>query len=79
MSKNSLHARADTAGTLALSGARLAYRVDGDGPAVVLVHGFGLDMRMWDPQVPALASGFSVVRYDCRGFGASGPFDPAVR
>ncbi len=21
---------------------------------------------------------FRVVRYDCRGFGASGPFDPAV-
>ena len=59
-------------------GASLAYEVAGDGPAVVLVHGFGLDMRMWDPQVPALASSFRVVRYDCRGFGASGPFDPAV-
>ena len=59
-------------------GARLAYEVAGTGPAMVLIHGFGLDMRMWDPQVGALASGFRVVRYDCRGFGASGPFDPAV-
>ena len=59
-------------------GAQLAYEVAGDGPAVVLIHGFGLDMRMWDPQVRALAAGFRVVRYDCRGFGASGPLDPAV-
>ena len=59
-------------------GARLMYEVAGDGPAVVLIHGFGLDMRMWDPQVGPLADRFLVVRYDCRGFGASGPFDPAV-
>ena len=58
-------------------GARLAYEVTGDGAPVVLVHGFGLDMRMWDPQVEQLAGRFRVVRYDCRGFGASGPFDPA--
>jgi 3-oxoadipate enol-lactonase len=59
-------------------GAQLAYEVAGDGPAVVLIHGFGLDMRMWDPQVGPLTDRFRVVRYDCRGFGASGPFDPAV-
>ena len=69
---------ASTAGVLALPGARLAYQVTGDGPAVVLVHGFGLDMRMWDPQVADLAARFRVLRYDCRGFGASGPFDPAI-
>jgi 3-oxoadipate enol-lactonase len=59
-------------------GARLVYEVAGDGPAVVLIHGFGLDMRMWNPQIGPLADRFRVVRYDCRGFGASGPFDPAV-
>jgi 3-oxoadipate enol-lactonase len=59
-------------------GAQLAYEVAGNGPAVVLIHGFGLDMRMWDPQVGALSARFRVVRYDCRGFGASGPLDPAV-
>jgi len=67
-----------TTSTLTLPGARLAYEVAGDGPPVVLVHGFGLDLRMWDPQVEPLAARFRVVRYDCRGFGASGPFDPAV-
>ncbi len=69
---------APTAGVLVLPGARLAYEVTGEGPAVVLVHGFGLDMRMWDAQVRHLAGSFRVVRYDCRGFGSSGPFDPAA-
>lgn len=67
-----------TTEVLALPGARLAYDVTGEGQAVVFVHGFGLDMRMWDPQVAHLAPRFRVLRYDCRGFGASGPFDPAV-
>lgn len=67
-----------TAGVLVLPGARLAYEVTGEGPAVVLVHGFGLDMRMWDAQVGHLAGSSRVVRYDCRGFGASGPFDPGA-
>src|SRR5580704_4355965 len=67
-----------TAGVLVLPGARLAYEVTGAGAPVLLVHGFGLDMRMWDPQVEHLAGRFRVVRYDCRGFGASGPFDPAI-
>jgi 3-oxoadipate enol-lactonase len=69
--------RATTTGVLALPGARLAYEITGAGAPVLLVHGFGLDMRMWDPQVAHLAGRFRVVRYDCRGFGASGPFDPA--
>ena len=63
---------------LNLPGGRLAYQVAGHGPAVVLVHGFGLDLRMWDPQAEFLARRYRVIRYDCRGFGASGPFDPAV-
>jgi pimeloyl-ACP methyl ester carboxylesterase len=65
-------------GVLERPGARLVYEVAGDGPAVVLIHGFGLDMRMWDPQLDPLAARFRVVRYDCRGFGACGPFDPGV-
>ena len=70
--------RSSITGVLDRPGARLVYEVTGEGPAVVLIHGFGLDMRMWDPQVGPLAARSRVVRYDCRGFGASGPFDPAV-
>ena len=39
-------------------GARLVYEVSGQGPAVVLIHGFGLDMRMWDLQAEPLAARF---------------------
>jgi 3-oxoadipate enol-lactonase len=67
-----------TTAVLPLPGARLVYQDMGNGPAVVLIHGFGLDMRMWDPQAGRLAERYRVIRYDCRGFGASGPFDPAV-
>lgn len=63
---------------LAVPGANLVYQVAGEGPAVVLVHGFALDMRMWDPQVTELAQRYRVIRFDCRGFGASGPFDTAT-
>src|SRR5260370_9604659 len=68
----------DTTAALALPGARLVSERTGNGQVMVLVHGFGLDMRMWDAQVAPLAARFRGVRYDCRGFGASGPFDPAV-
>ncbi|MTV25669.1 alpha/beta fold hydrolase [Nitriliruptoraceae bacterium ZYF776] len=42
----------------------------GDGPTVVLVHGFPDTARLWDAVVPELA-GFRVVAYDVRGAGAS--------
>ncbi|MEV0032569.1 3-oxoadipate enol-lactonase [Nocardia sp. NPDC050793] len=53
-----------------------------DGPAMVLSGSLGSDLRMWDPQVPALLrAGFRVVRYDHRGHGSSpvptGPYSLA--
>jgi len=55
---------------LPVPGARLRYRDDGAGRAVVLVHGWTLDLDMWEPQA-ALAAHLRVVRYDRRGFGLS--------
>lgn len=54
-----------------LDGCRLRYERAGEGPALVCVHGYGLDRRMWDAQFEHLAGRYTVVRYDCRGFGES--------
>jgi len=47
-----------------------AYDLAGDGPAVVLVHGLGLDRHMWQWLAPDLA-GFRVLSYDLIGHGQS--------
>ncbi len=56
---------------LSVPGARLRYRDTGAGPAVLLIHGWTLDLEMWDAQVEALAESFRVIRLDRRGFGLS--------
>ncbi len=43
----------------------------GDGPAVVLIHGLGMNHAMWQWQVPALAPTFRVLTYDLIGHGES--------
>lgn len=48
-----------------------AYDVLGRGPAVVLVHGLGLNRRMWQWQLDALLPHFMVVQYDLVGHGDS--------
>lgn len=41
------------------------------GPPVILLHALGLDWRMWEPVMPALAQGHRVFAYDIRGHGAA--------
>jgi len=55
----------------ATEGARLRYRDEGRGPVVLLVHGWALDLQMWDALAAALCDEFRVVRMDRRGFGLS--------
>jgi 3-oxoadipate enol-lactonase len=61
-----------------VGGAQLAYRIDGHGPDLVLIHAGIADLRMWDPLAELLARRFRIVRYDMRGHGATtnpgGPF-----
>jgi non-heme chloroperoxidase len=50
----------------------LYYEDHGTGPAVVLLHGWPVDSRSWEPQLqPLLAAGYRVITYDRRGFGRS--------
>ena len=50
----------------------LYYEDHGSGPVVVLLHGWPLDSRSWEPQLhPLLAAGYRVITYDRRGFGRS--------
>lgn len=45
-------------------GARVAYRVAGTGPAIVLLHSLGLSHREWEPIVEPLSRRFRVVLPD---------------
>ncbi len=44
---------------------------DPEAPAVVLLHGFTSDLRMWAPHVGPLCDDYHVVTIDLRGHGAS--------
>jgi 3-oxoadipate enol-lactonase len=52
-----------------VNGQRLYFEDVGDGPAVVLGHGFLMDHEMFAPQVAALRDEHRVVTWDQRGFG----------
>lgn len=49
----------------------LSYRLDGDGPPIVLGHALGCSLGMWNEIAPALAGAGMIVRYDTRGHGRS--------
>jgi 3-oxoadipate enol-lactonase len=64
--------------TASVNGVTITYHDSGgDGPVVVLSHGYLMDSSMFDPQVAALAPQYRVITWDERGFGgtkATGPF-----
>ena len=50
----------------------IAYSDQGSGDVpIVLLHGFPLDKRMWEPQAEALSGEFRVIAPDLRGHGES--------
>lgn len=51
---------------------RLYYDVAGQGDTLILLHGYGMDRRMWDKVYKPLSKHYHVVRYDLRGYGLSG-------
>ncbi|WP_083253929.1 alpha/beta fold hydrolase [Pandoraea sp. ISTKB] len=57
--------------TIATNGAKIYVRVGGQGPAVVLLHGYGETGDMWAPLAAKLATNHTVVVPDLRGMGLS--------
>jgi len=58
-------------GRLDLPQASLYYRIAGQGPALVLLHGFPQTHAAWHRVAPLLADRFTVVVPDLRGYGRS--------
>ncbi len=61
----------ERAGYAPVNGTRLYYEVGGSGPALVFLHAFGCDRRLWDAQAAHFSRRYRVVRYDARGYGNS--------
>ena len=56
---------------LEVNGARLWFEEEGDGPAVLFIHGGLGDLRLWEPQAHALSNDFRCIRFDLRFWGRS--------
>lgn len=54
-----------------VDGVTLHYLTAGQGPAVVLLHGYTQTSRMWKPIIPTLAERFTVIAPDLPGIGDS--------
>jgi pimeloyl-ACP methyl ester carboxylesterase len=52
-----------------VEGARVRYIDKGEGPPVVLVHGFASSLENWDAVVPVLVKKHRVIAMDLKGFG----------
>jgi len=61
----------EKSGFIPVNGGRLYYEEAGEGTPLVLIHAGVANLRQWDPQVPALAEQYRVIRYDTRGWGRS--------
>lgn len=53
------------------SGAEINARISGDGPALLMLHGYPQSHVMWHRLAPVLARDFTVVACDLRGYGDS--------
>ena len=60
-----------TSGSVQVGSAKIAYRVQGHGPAMMLVHGYPLSGELFAKNRSVLAHRYTVVTPDLRGFGNS--------
>jgi pimeloyl-ACP methyl ester carboxylesterase len=52
-------------------GVNLYYEVHGDGPALLLTHGYSATSQMWKGQIATLEPHFTLITWDMRGHGQS--------
>lgn len=57
--------------TAEVDGVKIHYLKAGEGPAVILLHGYTQTSRMWRPIIPLLAKKFMVIAPDLPGIGES--------
>jgi len=71
--------RENAMATLNRGGVNLYYEVHGEGPVVLLTHGYSATSQMWQGQVGPISAGHKLVTWDMRGHGRSdSPDDPAL-
>ena len=66
-----------------VEGAHVRYIDVGEGPAVVLIHGFASSLETWVTVIPALSKKHRVIALDLKGFGwtsrPDGDYSPAAQ
>jgi pimeloyl-ACP methyl ester carboxylesterase len=62
-----------------INGIEIDYEVGGQGPPILLSHGYSATGHMWAPQRPALERAWRLITWDMRGHGGTeSPDDPAA-
>jgi pimeloyl-ACP methyl ester carboxylesterase len=59
---------------LAFEGHRIHYCIEGNGPVILLLHGFLESLEIWDEFASVLSKEFTIVRIDFPGHGKSDNF-----
>lgn len=57
--------------TAQVDGITIHYMIAGHGPAILLLHGYAENSRMWKPLIPLLSDKFTVIAPDLPGIGES--------
>lgn len=61
------------------NGVGIHFEVHGNGPPILLSHGYSATCRMWDGQIAAFKDRYKIIVWDMRGHGESDyPTDPAA-
>jgi 3-oxoadipate enol-lactonase len=68
---NWLFKKSSSMRTAPVNSVELAYRDEGQGQPILLIHAFPMSSAMWEDQIDALATRLRVIAPDLRGFGAT--------